>query len=435
MIKFIEKIFSGLAYQIGKFLFFVLLAIAICFIVDKDKLLDIVGLRVYADSMQFKLNDTNQTDYIFYYNCSNSTTCTTNFATASITNGGRSYFHNIDNMTVGTSGINIVYTTNQKFQPGYMYSINSYVCYTNANNLTGEVHIGNTAASALNSSMAYSVTTRSANNSSVSNWYVSAGGTSLKNQISASYCSYFSTVFSPNVTGEWVSLHLTRSSVSSGDKIFFIGYQVANLGAYNPSLASSITQVINNTATETQEQVKALNTKISNMLSEQETTNNELNDLNDKQEETNEKLDDIKDSITDSDTSDSNANDFFDSSSIVSGNDGVVSTLLTLPIQMSSKLVDNLGGTCTPYHMNFGMLGKSYTLDFPCIDLKDYLGYELWRIIDLLFCGFMAYNISMLFVSIYDSITSLQDYYYSYIYQSSHEEHTRENRRSRTPSE
>lgn len=430
--KFIEKIFNGLAYQIGKFLFFVLLAIAICFIVDKEKLLDIVGLRVNAESIRYSLEDTLQTDFIFYYNCSSSSTCTTSVATASITNSGRTFFHNVDTMTVGTSGINIVYTTNQKYQPGYMYSMNSYVCYTNANNLSAELHVGNTASSALNSNMAYSVTTRSANNSSINNWYVTPGG--AKVPLSASYCSYFSTVFSPSVTGEWVSLHLTRSSLSSGDKIYFIGYQVANLGAYNPSLASSITQVIQNTAVETQEQVQELNNTISGMLSEQEQTNDKLDDMNDKQDETNQKLDDIKDSITDSDTSEDTANDFFDTSEIASY-DGVVSTLLTLPIQMASKLVDNLGGTCTPYQMNFGMLGKDYVLSFPCVDLENYLGSELWRLIDLLFCGFMSYNIAMLFVSIYDSITSLQDYYYSYIYQSSHEEHTRENRRARTPSE
>ena len=321
-----------------------------------------LGLRTAnAESMQFKLNDTNQTDYIFYYNCSSSTTCTTNYATASITNGGRSYFHNIDNMTVGTSGINIVYTTNQKFQPGYMYSINSYVCYTNANNLTGEVHIGNTAATALNSSMAYSVTTRSANNSSVANWYVSPGGTSLKNQISASYCSYFSTVFSPNVTGEWVSLHLTRGSVSSGDKIFFVGYQVSNLGAYNPSLASSITQVINNTATETQEQVQALNTKISNMLSEQEITNEKLDDVKTEQEKTNEQLKETHDYLTDDTPPSSDISALGNVQGLLPP--GPLDSLLNIPFVFLSVVVSSFGSNCVPITGTW-VFGE--TLTIPC---------------------------------------------------------------------
>lgn len=319
-----------------------------------------LGLRTAsAESIRYSLEDTLQTDFIFYYNCSSSSTCNTSVVTASITNSGRTFFHNVDAMTVGSSGINIVYTTNQKYQPGYMYSMNSYVCYTNANNLSAELHIGNTASSALNSNMAYSVTTRSANNSSINNWYVTPGG--AKVPLSASYCSYFSTVFSPTVTGEWVSLHLTRSSLSSGDKIYFIGYQVSNLGAYNPSLASSITQVINNTATETQEQVQALNTKISNMLSEQEITNEKLDDVKTEQEKTNEQLKETHDYLTDDTPPDSDISALGNVQGLLPP--GPVDSLLNIPFMFLSVIVSSFGSNCVPIT---GTWVFDTTLTIPC---------------------------------------------------------------------
>lgn len=433
MIKFIEKIFSGLAYQIGKFLFFVLLAIAICFLVDKEKLFDIIGLRVHASSIVWDIKDLNQSYAMSVHNCSSSSTCTTNMTTSSmlIDSNYPIYYLN-PNSSIGPSGLEMIYYLNQNLQSGYLYSISTLTC-EDVTGISVDANIGiNTNVSFGNNYYSNTASTQIDPSNVIYN-----GKTMLQYGLDFNYCTIHQTIISPKTSGLWLSLHFTRSSVANSG-LALIGYKVEELGVYSSNLSSTITnsinQTINSSSATTQESINQLNEEIKEMTSEQQQTNEKLDDLNDKQEQTNQKLDEINGTLTDSDTSENTGNDFFDTSSITSS-DGVVSALLTLPIQMASKLVDNLGGTCTPYKMNFGMLGKDYTLNFPCIDLEDYLGTNLWHIIDLLFCGFMAYNIAMLFISIYDSITSLQDYYYSYIYQSSHEEHTRENRRARTPSE
>lgn len=419
MIKFMEKIFSDLAYQIAKFLFFVLVLIAICLIVDKENLLDIIGLRVDAATVHYVMDQYETSDAFYPYDCTSSTSCSTTIDTKAmiLSNdyNNKTIYATKNNVTLDSTGLNISYALNQVLEPGYMYSVRTLICHNSSIGMNGVSYSGLTAGSAYNSPMAYSSTT--SGNFISGNVVMEGGLTSMQKY--TSHCSVYNSIISPKNEGGWFSLRITRSS-SLSSPLYMIGYQISNLGNYDPNLASSITKVVQNSAIKTQQDIQELNDKIS--------------DMTEQQTQTNEKLDNINDTLTDSDTSENTANDFFDSSSI-SSSDGVVSALLTLPIQMASKFVDNLGGTCSPYKMNFGMLGKEYTLNLPCIDLEDYLGANLWHVIDLLFCGFMAYNIAMLFISIYDSITSLQDYYYSYIYQSSHEEHTRENRRARTPSE
>lgn len=357
-----------------------------------------------AETMIYNLDSASQTDFIFYYNCSSSSTCSTSLPTKATNSPSRLYFANASGVTVGTSGINIVYTTNQKFQPGYMYSINSYVCYTNATNLNAELHTGLTAAGALNSSMAYSVTTRSANNSSSNIWYDKVGGYNLSTYLDSSYCSYFSSVFSPNTTGEWVSLHLTRSSLSSADIIWFGGYEVSNLGAYNPNLASSITQVIENSATETQQQVQALNTQISEMLSEQEVTNEKLDDLNDKQEETNQKIDEVKDTITSDDTSggESQGSSFFNDFSV--NDNGGISGIITSPLRLINNLISG-NNKCDNLSFNLSVFDKDkvITVDSGC---------RLWSkakqpavlTYHILLCGLTGYGLMIHLFKVIDKL-------------------------------
>lgn len=415
MIKFIEKIFSGLAYQIGKFLFFVLLALAICFLVDKEKLFDIIGLRVHAATAQDWFEFVKLPSIAYGANC-NDTSCFLTDVTT-LTGYGNQIsrnFYYVSNIYTRKNGNGMmwVYNTDISFKAGYLYSIRTYMCN---NSSTEYVHVSFTTGNNV---------ANTHNKSTLPTYWKSVATNSIDDfigfdTIGEGKCGFVTHFFVPSVNSQYVGVQFTSTESVTGTQAL-IGYEYDSLGLYTPELRNQIDNAIQDSNLATADDIDKLNEEVKEMTSEQQKTN--------------ENLDKINGTLTDSDTSQNTGNDFFDTSSIASS-DGVVSALLTLPIQMASKLVDNLGDTCTPYQMNFGMLGKDYTLNFPCIDFEEYLGSNLWHIIDLLFCGFMAYNIAMLFVSIYDSITSLQDYYYSYIYQSSHEEHTRENRRARTPSE
>lgn len=61
--------------------------------------------------------------------------------------------------------------------------------------------------------------------------------------------------------------------------------------------------------------------------------------------------------------------------------------------------------TCSPY--SFQLFGKNIT--FPCINLENYLGSTLWRIIDALFIFGITIGLSNLIRRVYISFTSLSD--------------------------
>lgn len=122
--------------------------------------------------------------------------------------------------------------------------------------------------------------------------------------------------------------------------------------------------------------------------------------------QTNENLENIENTITDETPPTIDDNTFGD---IDVGTSGAVSGLITMPITLLNKLTNSLNDTCTPYTMPFGLTGGNETLTFPCIDLEDYLGSTIWNYMDLFICLFMGYEIAMLIISSFESITSLED--------------------------
>ena len=115
---------------------------------------------------------------------------------------------------------------------------------------------------------------------------------------------------------------------------------------------------------------------------------------------------DINDSLND-DTGVSNNDisswfsDFSSSSSMTP-----VSDLLTLPITLINAYISGMSGTCQS--INLGELYGSYLI-LPCINLQDYLGSDLWSLIDTIFSLYLIYNIAMLFITAFDNLTSLKD--------------------------
>ena len=96
-----------------------------------------------------------------------------------------------------------------------------------------------------------------------------------------------------------------------------------------------------------------------------------------------------------------------------------ISGLITMPITILQRLNNNLGNTCQPYELPFGLTGGNEKVTFPCINPEDYLGSTIWGYIDLFICFFMIYNIAMLIVSCFESITSLEDTFAS-LYEPKH---------------
>lgn len=122
-------------------------------------------------------------------------------------------------------------------------------------------------------------------------------------------------------------------------------------------------------------------------------------------EDTKEEIESVHDDIMDdSEVSNSDINDLF--GDFTESSTTPVSDLITLPITLMNAYLTGFNTTCSAY--NLGTL-YGHTITLPCIDIESKLGSGLWGLIDMLFSIFMIYNIAMLFVSIYESITSLDD--------------------------
>lgn len=115
------------------------------------------------------------------------------------------------------------------------------------------------------------------------------------------------------------------------------------------------------------------------------------------------RLDSINSSLTDETPPNIDLN-------IGTASDTPISDLLTMPLTILNSLIQNLGGTCSPYTIPFFY---NTTVTFPCIVLEDYLGTNIVNYIDLFICLYMCYNIGMLAITIFDDITSLNDIFNS----------------------
>lgn len=90
-----------------------------------------------------------------------------------------------------------------------------------------------------------------------------------------------------------------------------------------------------------------------------------------------------------------------------------VSDLLTMPLTILNKIFDITDDSCQPYVLPFDFFGGNNTLTLPCIDLEDHLGSSVYNVLDTLLCFFIAYNIGLMCISIYENITSLNDSFQS----------------------
>lgn len=116
-------------------------------------------------------------------------------------------------------------------------------------------------------------------------------------------------------------------------------------------------------------------------------------------------LEEINDNITSEETpSDNDIGSIFDSSEDTSNTP--VSSLITMPITLLQKFNDGFSASCGSYDLG-SLYGHHIIL--PCIDLQGLLGSELWSLIDMLFSLFLVYNIGLMCIDIYESITSLDD--------------------------
>jgi len=234
----------------------------------------------------------------------------------------------------------------------------------------------------------------------------------------SSYAGQFcNTTASPSVTGGTVNSH--TCSVSGTTAYLLINYDLttADTGTskfdfaltggglsinwflrrasavYYPQI--TVSEKFDTSGLESQNQI---------IINQNQTTISQNNTIIQQQQQTNEKIDDVNDTLNDStvDSSDNTLNGI--SSSIASNN--VISNLLLLPVTLFQSIVNSLSGTCSSFSLG-SLLGTELVM--PCIDLSNYLGSNLFNVIDILFSGMFVLVIRKKFVDIFNNMTNLRD--------------------------
>lgn len=89
----------------------------------------------------------------------------------------------------------------------------------------------------------------------------------------------------------------------------------------------------------------------------------------------------------------------------MNASNGVITNLLTLPIQLMQGYVNGLNSSCTPFNLG-NLFGTNITL--PCINIGNLIGSSLWGVIDVLFSGFMIFGIAKKLIKIFNDFTNMR---------------------------
>ena len=123
-----------------------------------------------------------------------------------------------------------------------------------------------------------------------------------------------------------------------------------------------------------------------------------INGLKDKQQDTNDALkDETAPTIDLSDIQTSNT---------------PISDLVTLPLTLLNSIYNGISGSCSNWTL---LLPFNHTILLECFTISDYVGSSVTTIIDTAMCLFMAYRIILLFIAVFNDITTLSDTYTNYV--------------------
>lgn len=118
-----------------------------------------------------------------------------------------------------------------------------------------------------------------------------------------------------------------------------------------------------------------------------------------------------------------NSNGFFNEVNALL-DESPITNLVTLPLTLINAYISGFSSSCSAF-----TLGTLYdhTLTLPCINPPDYIGNTLWLTIDGVTCIIIIYNIILMCIGIFESITSLDDTM-QYLYTPKHGDLSREGR-------
>lgn len=131
-----------------------------------------------------------------------------------------------------------------------------------------------------------------------------------------------------------------------------------------------------------------------------------INNDNKNHKETIDKIVEIKDTLTDSTVNEDKVLSNFDKYNEVLTTNGTITNLMVLPVTLFTQISSSVQQECIPFDLG-ELFGTNITL--PCINVEEWLGYNLWGVIDILFSGFFIYMIGKKMILVFDRFSSLQE--------------------------
>ena len=144
---------------------------------------------------------------------------------------------------------------------------------------------------------------------------------------------------------------------------------------------------------------------VSGIINAQNVTNQAINNTTNAVNNNTNAINNVNSSLTDETSPDAN-NDLFSGITTDDESNSPISDLILLPLTLLNAYVEGFSSTCNSFDL--GTL-YGHNLVLPCINVDDYLGSNLWGLIDVICSIFLIYNVGMMCVSMYESITSLED--------------------------
>lgn len=144
----------------------------------------------------------------------------------------------------------------------------------------------------------------------------------------------------------------------------------------------------------------SINNQTTNITNAQNQTTNAVNNNTNA-------INNMNSSITDSSTNNDSDNQTIINnfnSKVASNN--TISSLITMPITIFQKILNSVNGSCTPFTLG-NLLGTNISM--PCINLQNYIGNELYNIIDIIISGLFIFSISKTMIKVFNNFTSLKD--------------------------
>lgn len=227
-------------------------------------------------------------------------------------------------------------------------------------------------------------TTNSATNATEGD--TSVVGVTISDDASSSYCWYATFTYSPPVNVKYIGFYMSTNGFTSFDETtgqYLPGYAGISTGSDFRTNGLTITYTTDATSQAIQQQTTIINNSINN-------NTDAINGVNDTISE-----DDIDD-----------PSDFIDEMVDMLPSNGVITSLITLPITLYQKILNSINGTCSQFS-----LGQLYgtNLIIPCIDVADYLGNTLWSTIDVIISGIFVLTIARKMVKAFEGFTSLKE--------------------------